>query len=228
MDILLSVVSAILVVGLIFFMTKNAIKSSNYKKKALVYFLVGFVLLLGCLGAYIYDLKVNEGIKVSDYYIFPGTIIVYMVLTVTVCLVKAGKYNHHFRKYRHMQSNDLDQFVYILFKNKDNYFLKEEDGKYKGDIIKYYRGVFFHDEMINKYIEKLSLNINSFKYIGEVNKKVKSKKQQYFCYLINIDELEIDKFKKIDFYSIADISAESFDKQVILRIVIGNEFKIDM
>ena len=226
-DIIISIGSSILVVGLLFFIAGNAFKTSNFKRKALIYFLIGLVLIIGCIGAFFYDKEVKEINKFSfRYFIFPSTILIYTIIMTTIYLVKAAKYNHHLRGYRHLQSNDTEQYVYIVFKHQDKYLLNLNKDKYSGEIVKFPRNIYFHDEAIKDYLAKFNIASNSIKFIGDATVSNK-KKHIYFCYLVEVKEPQA-KFTKVDQFKIGEINADEFDKQVILRIIIGEEFNIRM
>lgn len=221
----LAILISLVLVGLIFFIITNAFSTRNFKMRALIYFLVSTILLIGCIGAYFYDVNTGEEIKLINYIIFPGSIILVSGILIVINLFKAKKHHHHLRGYRHRQADDLEQYLYIVFKVNNIYYLKTVDGKYRGEIIKFYRNVFFHDEMMNKVIEKLELEPIKAKFIGMVEQNLK-KKLQYFCYLVDLNKFNLDGYNEINEFEIGEINTEEMDKQIILRIVIGDDFNI--
>lgn len=221
---LLSILSALVLVGLIFFIITNAFATRNYKMRALIFFLVAIVLLLGCVGGYFYDISTGEGIKIINYIIFPGAVILVSGVLIFTNLIKAKRHHHHLRGYRHRQVDDIEQYLYIVYKVNGNYYLKLEEEQYQGDIYKFARNIFFHDEMLNRVLEDKQQTAVKTELVG-VLEMILKKKRQYFCYKVELSEA-IDGFSEVNQFEIGDIKASELDKQIILRIVIGEQFNI--
>ena len=228
-EIFIGFISSFLIIGLIFFIIGNAITTSNYKRKALIYSIAGLILLIGSFIGYLYDVFELGMERFSlKYFIFPISIFVVTIAYTITNLIRAKKVNHHLRGYRHQQNNDLEQSLYIVFRIDDNYLLVEEEDKYRGYLFKFPRNIFFRDEALNLVLEKLGLTKISSKLVGKVNFNNKKKKIIYYCYNVLVTTTDIHKgFKVIDKMGILQIEADQFDKELILKIIINDEFNIE-
>jgi hypothetical protein len=228
-DLIIKFISSSLIIGLIFFIIGNAITTSNYKRRALIYAIVGAVLLLGSFIGYLYDVYELEMGKFSlEYFLFPISIFVIAASYTISNLIRAKKVNHHLRGYRHQQNNDLEQSLYIVFRMDNNYLFLEEEDKYRGYLFKFPKNVFFHDEALNLVLEKLNFKKVSSKLVGKVNFTRKKKTFIYYCYNVSVSFADVPNgFKAVDKLGVLQIEADQLDKELILKTIINEEFNIE-
>lgn len=229
-NLLIDIGKFFLVSGLIYFIINNALRTANYKRKAFIFLSTGVVLLMGMTIAH-FVYRYRSGVTIFDlhYFAFPIAVIILTLITVTFNLIKAKKYNHHFRKNINRNKN-LENFLYIIYKYEDNYYLDFKNDLYSGDIVKFERNIFFHDQMINRRIEKLKLNPKRLDLIGKVKGRNKRKQYIFYCYLVELknDTMILERFKKIDMFAIQMVKALDFHKNIILRIIIKENFEIEV
>lgn len=113
----------------------------------------------------------------------------------------------------------------FIFKYENSIFLVRD-----GDIYKPYeynlKNEYFHDEVISKVLNDFKIDTDNvmIKKVGEII----SKKEMIFSYLITMNEAcLLDELEKIDAYRLLDIKLNDTNKEIILKTIIGEEFKIE-
>lgn len=214
--------------GLIFFIINNAFSTSNYKRKALVFFLTGFILLIGMMIGYIID-RYNH-LKDYTFKDFAFAIDVFMVTSILVIVnvYKGNKYHHHLGGYK-KTSNPQNNYLYIVYQYKDHYYLAIDKENYCGDMVRFARNVYFHDQMMNLYLEKSQLKAKLVKYVGRLFATEKHKDYIFYCYFVEVESDEhLERFHRVDKLEVQNIKTLNFHKNIILRILIKEEFDIKL
>ena len=191
--------ASFVVAGLIYFIFHNALKTANFKRRALFFLIFGLVLVLG-VGFGIYnDYKAGLVKKLTiNYFAFPLTILLFAFIFPLVNFLKAKRFNHHIRGFKSQVDNSRTEYLYILYKYKDHYLL-ELDNEYKGITIKFDKKVYFHDEMIKEFLSKEEMEVLKHRFCGTISTTQKKKKSIYYCYEIEIKSLnnELRKYEAI-------------------------------
>lgn len=217
------------VTSLIFFIVNNAINTANFKRKAFVFFLTGLFLLLAMFIAHLIDRYYFKIEKFPfNYYAFPIAVLIVTAISVSIYFYKGHKYHHQLRMYKVLKPNHND-FLYIVYQYQNNYYLDMKQNNYCGDIVKFARNVHFHNQMINIRTEQLFLDVNKINYIGKISAREKKKDFIFYCYLVELaSDNNLDRFKKVNQFEIQNIETLDFHKNIILRILIKEEFYIKL
>ena len=229
MDFVPIVGASLVVAGLIFFIFHNAIKTANYKRRALCFLIFGIVLMAGFAYGIYDDIKTGKLTKFTiEYLALPITILAFTVIFVLVNFLSANRYNHHIRSYKSLVDKSKAEYLYLLFKYENNYLL-DFDNEYKGIIIKFDNNVYFYDEMIEKVIKRYAIDMINKRFCGKITTNQNKKKSIYYCYEIEVKALndELMKYKPISKYEIANASIPLFHKNVIFRMLLNEQFIID-
>lgn len=229
MDVISILGASFVVAGLLFFIFNNAIKTANFKKRALYFFIFGLLLVAAVFFGIFKDYKAGLLNKTTfGYFAFPITIFSFFILFTVINLIKAKKYNHRFMGFKSQTDKSKVEYLYVLYKYKDNYLL-EFDSEYKGIIIKFEHKVYFHDEMIKKLLNKEDMDIIKHKFCGTITTKQKRRTATYYCYEIELASLndELRKYEIVNKFDIVKINMSTFHKNIILRMLINKEFNIN-
>lgn len=228
------VVYAALIIGLIFFITYGVMKNhTNYVTRGFVYILVGGVLLILFVAATIIDYtqKIEANLGLFSYLLF---IIVTFIYTLTLGLTNIirGKRSYQrlsFKKIKPSVNRNIAQHVYVVFKCGSKVILKKGKEKFSGFISNLDKSHLFKDERLLELLKKynVSQNDDEFKESGIVTVNGK-KVNLYYCYLIEIptisDELALEEV--IDQYDLVTLPMDDFDKELVLRILMREPFKL--
>lgn len=235
MDYITTFFASFLIVGLMYFILYNAISTVNYKRKALGFFIFGFIIFLGTLAGFIYDLKRDSYMDIK-YFIFPSMNLLFMLAFEIIFLVSGNKYHHSFTNFKNANEGKVSQYLYVLIRWEDQYLLVKEmvkekkevlRAKYKGIKVKFEKNIIFHDEMITKFIEDYNLKTSSVKLAGKV--KVNGKKtQEIYCYNLVVFEKSFKNLilSPIDKYEILKCYMDEEDKKIILNMLVNKDFEI--
>ncbi|HHU55604.1 MAG TPA: hypothetical protein GXZ48_02785 [Acholeplasmataceae bacterium] len=228
-DILIDIGKSLAVTVLIFFIINNAFSTHNYKRKALIFFLTGLILLLGMFIAHLFDRFVLDyKIFPARYFAFPIAVLIVTIFLVSINLYRGNKYHHKLKGYER-QVNNEENYLYVLYQYKDYYYLYKNNDTLSGDVVKFSRNIYFHDQMINVRINQLKLNPKAVNYIGKFSASEKQKDFVFFCYLVELNNDDhLEKFIKVDMYEIQNLKTLDFHKNIILRILIKEEFDIKL
>ena len=228
------VVYAILPMAIIFFIINNLIPTKNYARRTVVLglVLVGFILFFG--GGVLFDYY-KTGKKVFshfEYYLAAGAMILINLGFIIYNFVQAFRYHHHLAKDNKHYNKDLNQYLYIIYRYGDMYYVKKEikNGKevYLGDCTIFSRGCYFYDEAFSKYVSKLGINIKDYSYIGTATSNQK-KKMVFYCFLVDLaNDVNLDGFERISPYEIATLEMLDLHKTLVMRILIGENFNIEL
>ena len=122
--------------------------------------------------------------------------------------------------------------MYIILKYNNNFLLKKveekEDIYYKSIVVKFPHNEFFHDELVNQYIDNNSLDVVSYSQVGKAVKHDK-KDMVYYCYkiLLNSYPNKLD-LEEVDSYKLINMNLNDMDKKILFTSIVENEFDIKL
>lgn len=231
-------------IGVIFLIINGIIRNQNVKKRAIINLVIGLSLFIIFLGAILIDYFVfgQKDIKHKLYFSFPIGILIF-TLAISINLFSyAKKYNIRMPRNRKMvkiKTEDVKEdtsseekeipnfkkvpgYVYIVFQYGNYILLDYQNNHYQG----YIREIKerFPKETIQKVIDNKKIKAQDINFVG----KVLGQDKIHFCYLINIEsiseELNLIKANK---YELGSFLEEGLDKEIILRVLIGESFTIE-
>lgn len=211
-------------VTVIMMIIRGALREKHIMTKALVCFLVslGFLIVSGV--SFAFDCVVNKTPILDNLNIvaFGATSIVYMIIEI-IQLSKKNKYAGKVKKKMIYTYHEKDEYIYVVYKFQDNIFLTKNTNK--GIIIKLKRQEFV-DDAIASLNDKMKVKvIGNVERLGMVTQKGEKRDDVYYCYLINVENESInDKLDQVSIYKIGEIDCEKFDKFIIIKLLMGNEF----
>lgn len=239
--------AAILSLGLIFFILMRLFTRHNSMKNSIVALIIG-VIISSIIGTFMI-IDYENGIKYpfsfnSTYYAFIITSVALTIFSPIICLIigktKKQKLKDLSKEYQKAKPkpqptiNDEVDNLYLAFKHDGNFLLKEMERngiiEYTSLIVKFPKNSFFHDDLIGKVIDDLKLDINTYKFVGEALKKGEKKDENYYCYIIDINEIteKIDDYKEISTLELYNYNLSDFNKQIIYHMILQDNFKIEV
>lgn len=228
-DVFKDFISTTLVLGLIFFIVNGIIKTSNIRMRALVFLLFGISLFLIFLISLIIDYEGGNLLKYYSkhlLYIF-SSLLIALFVSIPMFITANKNYIRLRNPIKSKVNYHEKEYLYIIYKYNDHIILEDKNGKYSG-IISLMKNSYFHDESLKKYNNKLGINDYTANMLGTVNVKGK-KNNLYYCYLVNINNnISNSKFKEINQYQLLSLNIDDFNKQVLLRMMIGEKFELEM
>lgn len=223
------IIAPIAILGLLFLILNGIISSCvfNYKKRAFINLVFGLVFLVGFIIMYVLDKKYEPLYKPIVYFLFMLTTVFYTSVLFISLFIK-GKRNRQKLFGRVKTILDKKEYLYLVCKYEDDIYLEKE--KHHGFVIKL-GSKDFHDDKIITFFRKYSLNITdeNFIKIGEYCLKPKKGKDiLYHCYLVKLPEsLNILDYSPFNKREIINLDFDSLDKQIIFRILLQENFKIE-
>ena len=248
-DIILPCIPIFLILTII----NGIFKYSEFKTKLLVNIISGLILFLFLSIALIIDFTVFEKSlkELSRFIMFPVAALIWAVVSFIYYFKKIR--NNPFQGFRRytirtvrednnhdslvididtndyqvvkeevIKADDIVRNVYVIMQYKDKLILRKDNNLLKG----------FEQEITTKVgatleeiIKKYEVTVNNTEYIGEVVEE----KKQTFCYLIDLESYQTmnDNIVIINKYDLNDYQIPFKDKELILRILIKEPFKIE-
>lgn len=246
-EILRYIAFSFVLVGVVFLIINGIIRTNNIMKRAVINLIIGSSLFLIFLGSWVIDYFVlkNQSIRFKLYFSFPASIFV-ITTTVSIYLFSMAK-RYNIRLYKNMRKIKIktepvnesfslekeedapvsklnNQFIYLVFQYQDYVLLENSDGAYRG-YIKEVKEKFPKDAT-HKFINTNRLQILDAKYVGQVVEQSKI----FYCYLINLaeDNEELPSLIKTNKYVLPSVLSDGIDKEIILRVLIGEDFTITL
>ena len=228
------IIYASLPMAIIFFIINNIIPAKNYAKRTLILsiILIGFLLLFG--GAMLFDYYIygNKPFTHYQYYLAAGAMILINLGFVIYNIIQTFRYHHRLGGSNKSYQKDISQYLYIVYRYGGMYYLRKEtrngDDLYTGDCIPFGKGSFFYDEAFNKYASNTKIEISDYSYIGSATANQK-KKMVFYCFLVDLaSEDNLESYEKISPYEIVNINMLDLHKTLIMRILIGEQFNIEL
>lgn len=222
-------IARILIVGLVFLIAINAIKTTNYRRKAVWIILVGLIFSLYFLGGYVYDrLTDPTAIFLISYFSYPIIIGVYTLLISGFYLINAKKLNMRFRTYEVPVKHDSKKSLFIIYQYEDVYLLKKDGLMLQGEIQKFRKSKYYHDEEIDAFLKEKQLSVSTYKMMGKVTIEHKRKDEDLFCYLIQLAHMNeyTRTLEQVSKYRLLEINTNDTTRQILLRMAIKESFEI--
>lgn len=224
----------VLIVGLIFFITYGIVKQNqNYVTRGFVFLLVGGILTLILAVITIIDYAMNKpaNLGLFSYLSFIGVSLFYTLVLGLVNIHK-GKQRYqrlNFKKTKPSINRDINQHIYVVYKAGTKIILKKNKDKISGFELLMNKNHLFKDELLNSLnnIYKVTPLYDDLKELGvcTINNK---KPDIYYCYLVEIEEItyELSKEEVVDQFDVITLELDIHDKEMILRTLMREEFKI--
>ncbi len=216
--------SAVLGLGLIFFIVNGIITTMNPKIRGLIHLIIGlFLTIVFSLAFYLDNYVYLEAYSPFTYIVFGGSSLLYTIIIPTTLFIKGNREGFSFKRKKLIYTTQKKEHLYLVYKHGTQIFLKDKKG-----IILHMKKTSFIDQMIEDYNRKLKLNVPEelIKKYGVVTITGK-KKEIYYCYLIDINtDLNDFGITGYDKYELIHMDFEYFDKQIIFRLMLEEEFNI--
>lgn len=224
----------ILIVGLIFFIINGILRDkANFMTKGILFILIGSLLavLFGLVTIIDYATNKPGNLGLFGYLSF---IIVIISFTLAFGLpnIIRGKKTYQrvsFRKQKPSINRDIIQHVYVVYKCGSKVILKKNKELFSGFNVEMNKNNLFKDELI----EKLNATYNANPIYDEINEigivSVNGKKPNiYYCYLIEITDisLKLQEEEVVDQYDVITVEMNDTDRQMVLRILMREPFKL--
>ena len=228
------IIYASLPMAIIFFIINNSIPVKNYAKRTLVLslVLVGFIMLFA--GAMLFDYYRYGANPFShyQYYLAAGALLLINLGFIIYNVIQTIRYHHRLASSGKQYQKDINQYLYIVYRYGGMYYLKKEkrngNDTYLGECIPFDKGSFFYDEAFNKHIAKSRIAMSDYSYIGSATASGK-KKMVFYCFLVELaSEDNLDHLEKISPYEIVNIDMLDLHKTLVMRILIGEQFNIEL
>lgn len=217
-NILITLAISIAALGLIFFIINRAFKNKGYRTKFLVNLFLGLSFLILFIISLIVDYKGGNILKFYYKHLILIIVSLGYCLFFTISIYKTIQVSN-IRIIKKLRINKEKNYLYILFKYQEGYLLKAKKEYYQGYSHKMKSS--FHDEAIEEAVKKLAPNYSSKAYKGKIN----SDDKVYFCYLVETNESLLG-FDQISMYDLINLKTSDFDKEVILSIILKENFNI--
>lgn len=222
--------SIAVVIGFLYFILFNALRTANYMKRMFITLIITILLLVYfCIG-FISDLeKELTKLGMIRNISILCTIFVYGISFIIYFIIKAKKYNHHLVKPNKFSQSNTEQFLYILYRYQNDYFLKESDEKLGAEIIKFDHKCFFYDDMIKRHLIKNNIKAINDKMYGTAS-IYKKKKITFYCLEVDLESVSsyFDEFKTISKLDLSTLELSDFHKALIYRMLIKEHFNIEL
>lgn len=217
-NILITLGISIAALGLIFFIINRAFMNKGYRTKFLVNLSLGLGLLILFIISLIVDYKGGNIFKFYYKHLILIIVSLGYCLVFTLSIYKTIQVSN-IRIIKKLRINKEKNYLYILFKYREGYLLKAKKEYYQGYSLKMKSS--FHDEAIEEAVKKIMPNYTSKVFKGKIN----SDDKLYFCYLVETNESLLG-FEQISMYDLINLKTSDFDKEVILSIILKENFNI--
>ena len=217
--------SAVLGLGLLFFIVNGIITTINPKIRGAIHLTIGLVLTILFVLAYFLDnyIYTTPYYPLRIYIMFAGSSLLYTIIIPTTLFVKGNREGFSFKRKKLIYTTNKNEFLYLVYKQGTQVFLKNK----KGIVLKI-KKTSFVDQMIEKCNQKYKLTIPEelIKKYGIVTITSK-KKEVYHCYVIDVPtDLKDFGFTDYNKYELVHMDFDYLDKQIIFRLMIEEEFNV--
>lgn len=232
--------AAILIIGFIYFLILRAINTKNYKRKSLYVFLSGLPLVIFFIIGRIIDIKNNYPFPNGEfdlaYYSFLIVSCVFLLFFTCYFYIKGYKLKQKFKSGfikvdKKPTIKDKKEYLYIILKHQNDFLLqkKEKDNNnvYYGIKFKFPHHEFFHDELVQEFIQKNNLDVSLYSFAGKAIKDG-NVEDVFYCYKIYLNEIpqSLPNLERIDSYNLLNVSLEDFDKRILFTSIVEDNFEI--
>lgn len=212
-------------ISLIMLIVRGIFRNSHIIYKGLGYFLVSLAIFTISIISLIADYGFKNEVTTNGYITYIGVIttsIGYLIYG-SLILAKRNKFAKNVKKKMVYTYKEKDEYVYILYRNDTVFYLLKDTNT--GIQTKLKKNEYA-DDCINKINEKLNVQVEwGLDRLGTVTIRGEKRDQVYYCYVIEISNVMDDnRFIWATNYEITSLDIPDFDKFIILKCLIGNEF----
>lgn len=221
-----------LFLGLIYYLIYRIaiMVTRNIKLSGLIILLFGTILTT----LFVVSLRVDYtgGNLMNDYYQYLSLSTVSLIYMLSLSLPFLSRASRTYirlgiSRKLNIKSGDKHSYLYVLYKHERYFYLIKEKESYKGYIGKF-KKTSFHDEAIKNQNQELNITGAKIKYCGKVTMEGK-KKLKYFCYIVLVkEELMLKNAEKIGDFQLMNYNMTNFDKEVILNMLLKEDFNIKL
>lgn len=205
---------SLLLSGLICFVVNQAIKEKNVKQKLFTNLIITGSFFLLFLISFVVDF-LTKAISLSGYVFFAIPFLGLWIVDLFIFwIIYYNKYKGLIKK----RKEDLKERLYIVFKYNNFFYLDETKQGLKGITVNIPKRVMFHDEMLDKKIKSLALEVDKRNYLGSFTEN----KIRYQCYLVHVNN-ELKKHKKIEQLELINQEFLRYHKEIVLKIILNKK-----
>ncbi|HEY8395843.1 MAG TPA: hypothetical protein VIK96_03605 [Bacilli bacterium] len=220
------ILSAVLGIGLVFFILNGAINNVRYKRRGIINLCVGFLLSAAFVVAFIFDYKEGEHwLTYYNYYLFILMPLVYgIILAYYFMLHMRGRPLIMSKK--NISKYYFTDYLYVIYRYENDICLEQKNEKYRGIVCKI-KGGEFHETCIHNLNRKFDIKGRiEIDKIGKVT--YKTERKTYHCYQIRLSEPQaIKRLQAVNAYQLVNMPMGDFDKEILFRLIVGERFDID-
>jgi hypothetical protein len=224
MNLIYEIVSAILILGLIFYILNEALKSLKFKTRGMINLFVGLG-LSAAFGITLWlDYRGDTLLNYYYYFIFIGVALIYG-LAYAYYLIKFVRRTSRLNK-RIISKYYFSDHLYVVYRFENNYYLQKKKDKYQGLILKLGKSDF-HDSLLQSLNKRLQVAVRCDIYkAGKYT--LLTRRQAYYCYVINLlEQQDLPGLEMINAYQLINVNQDDFDKEILYRIILGEIFDIE-
>lgn len=227
---LLTIIYALVPSAIIILIILGIFKNSNIARKGFWLLLCGVGFALLWIIGYLIDKERDIALIGSICYYLPiGLIAVVLFLTGIVMIIVGRKADLHVFNYASVSHNDSEQYLYLVYRYNGMFYLVKDGENFKGTIVKFYRGIYFYDDMMSEFVKANNLKIVDEHLIGTATKFKRNKKIIYNCFIVDLGDDEVlTDLCKFDPFTVAKANMEGNDKIIVMSILIGDKFNIEI
>lgn len=212
---------------IVFIILNGAFRNMAMKKRIFGNMISGGVLFLIFAGAVLIDFLISADLYLF-YAMFALSSIIMSGAFILFLFFIAKKNNVAVQlKSRRFARQD---FLYIVFEYKGNIILQRTQKGVSGLLLPL-KNVVFHDVALEQlfHLLKIDLYKEHVKYVGKASLGGKVE-QVFHCYYIGIDEIseKFANYVEVEKRDVIQLSMIEFDKQLILRTIMKEDFDIHL
>lgn len=212
---------------IIFIILNGAFRNMAMRKRIFGNMISGGILFLIFAGAVLLDYLISGNLYLM-YAMFALSSIIVSGASILFLSVLAKKNNVAIQFKR--RSFAKQEFLYIVFEYKGNIILQRTQKGVSG-LLMPLKNVVFHDVALEQlfHVLKIDLYKEHVKYVGKATLGGKVE-QVFHCYYITIDEIseKFANYVEVEKRDVVELSMIEFDKQLILRTIIKEDFDIHL
>jgi hypothetical protein len=220
----MQILTAVLSIGLVFFIINGATKNTRYKTRGMVFLSLGFLISGVFIFAFFRDYKGGNWFSYYKYYLFILMPLIYGIsFAYYYCIHMRGR---QIIKKRNLNKYYFTDYLYIIYRYGNDICLEKKKDKYQGLVYRLKSGDF-HDSFIHNLNRRLKITVRyDINKIGKVT--YKSKRRTLYCYEIKLlEKQDISRLECINAYQLVNMPMAEFDKEILYRLVLGEPFDLD-
>ncbi|NLD27133.1 MAG: hypothetical protein GX661_07215 [Acholeplasmataceae bacterium] len=224
MNVIYEIFSAILILGLLFYILNEALKNLKYKIRGLINLIVSLVLSVAVGVTLWLDYRGGSLLQYYYYFVFIGVALIYG-FAYAYYQLKYVRRTSRLNK-RIISKYYFTDYLYVVYRFENNFYLQKNKDKYQGIVLKLGKSDF-HDSMLLNLNKRLQISKRfDINKVGKYTERLKRK--VYYCYVIDLLEQEdISGLEMINAYNLINVNQNDFDKEILYRIILGEVFDIE-